>query len=126
MTVPPEISRSKYVRLTTYRKDGTPVGTPVWHVTDGRELLVISELDTWKVKRIRHDSRVEVEVCDVRGRAKPDAPSARGTARLLDDTETQEVRRLVARKYLLSRWGNALAKAVRLRRPATIGIAVRF
>jgi PPOX class probable F420-dependent enzyme len=124
VTVPPEISRSKYVRLTTYRKDGTPVATPVWHVTDGRDLLIISELDTWKVKRIRKDSRVEVQVCNVRGRTAPDAPSARGTARLLDDAETQEVRRLVARKYLLSRVGNWLAKAVRLRRPATIGIAV--
>ncbi|MCA2215069.1 PPOX class F420-dependent oxidoreductase [Jidongwangia harbinensis] len=124
MTVPPEISRSKYVRLTTYRKDGTPVATPVWHVTDGRDLLIISELDTWKVKRIRNDSRVEVQVCNVRGRTAPDAPSARGTARLLDDAETRQVRRLVARKYLLSRVGNWLAKVVRLRRPETIGIAV--
>ena len=32
MTVVDEIGRSKYVSLTTFRKNGTAVATPVWHV----------------------------------------------------------------------------------------------
>jgi PPOX class probable F420-dependent enzyme len=124
VTVPPEISRSKYVNLTTYRKDGTPVVTPVWHVADGAELVVISQADAWKVKRIRNDSRVEVQVCDIRGRTTPDAPRARGTARLLDEAGTAAGRALVARKYLSSRVGNWFVKVLRLRRPPVIGIAI--
>ena len=126
MTVVDEISRSKYVSLTTYRKDGTAVATPVWHVVNGGELIVVSEAGAWKVKRIRNNSRVVVTVCGVRGRIAPGAPTAEGTARLLDEAGTQAARKLLARKYLSSRVGNWVARALRLRRPPVIAIAVTF
>ena len=126
MTVPHEIGSSKYVSLTTYRKDGTAVATPVWHVVNGGELAVISNADAWKVKRIRNNSHVTVTVCNVRGKVAPGAPSANGTARLLDETDTQSVRTLVARKYVLSLLGNWLTKTLRLRKTPVIGIAVAF
>jgi PPOX class probable F420-dependent enzyme len=119
-----EIGGSRYVSLVTYRRDGTPVATPVWHVVRGDELFIVSEADAWKVKRIRHDSRVTVTVCDVRGRTAPGAPSAEGTARLLDPTETQAARRLLAGKYLMSRLGNWFARLLHIRRPLMIGINV--
>ena len=124
MTIPDEIVRSKYVSLTTFRRDGTPVATPVWHVVDGDDLVVISEADAWKVKRIRNNDRVVVTVCDLRGRIKPGAATAEGTARLLDDAGTAAGRKLLARKYLMSRIGNGFARLLRLRRPPVIGIAV--
>jgi uncharacterized protein len=126
VTVVDEISRSKYVSLTTYRKDGTAVATPVWHVVNGGELIVVSEAGAWKVKRIRNNSRVVVTVCGIRGRIAPGAPTAEGTARLLDEAGTQAARKLLARKYLSSRVGNWVARALRLRRPPVIAIAVTF
>jgi uncharacterized protein len=126
MTVDDQIRRSRYVSLTTYRKDGTAVATPVWHVANADELFIVSEAGAWKVKRIRNNSRVVVTVCDLRGRVAPGAPSAAGTARLLDDAGTKDARTLLARKYLLSRVGNRLARILRLRRPPVIGIAVRL
>ncbi|HEY0697261.1 MAG TPA: PPOX class F420-dependent oxidoreductase [Micromonospora sp.] len=127
MTVPDEIRRSRYVSLTTYRRDGSGVATPVWHVLgDDGELLVITEARSWKVKRIRRNDQVLVAVCDVRGRVEPGTPSHRGTARLLDERETEAGRRLLARRYVLSRVGNALSRLLRLRRPPMIGIAVRL
>jgi PPOX class probable F420-dependent enzyme len=126
MTVLDEIGRSMYVSLTTYRKDGTGVATPVWHVVNGGELLVVSDADAWKVKRIRNNSHVVVTVCDFRGRIAPGAPSAEGTARLLDEAGTKAGRALLADKYFLSRWGNRFAKVLHLRRPLVIGIAVTF
>jgi PPOX class probable F420-dependent enzyme len=126
MTVPDEIGRSKYVSLTTYRKDGTGVATPVWQVVNGGELFVVSGADAWKVKRIRNNSRVVVTVCDFRGKIAPSAPSAEGSARLLDEADTETVRKLLARKYFMSRAGNWLTKVLRLRRPPVIGIAVTF
>src|SRR5437773_4200358 len=101
MSVLDEIGRSRYVSLTTYRKDGTGVATPVWHVVNGGELLVVSDAEAWKVKRIRRNSHVVVTVCDMRGRIAPGAPSAEGTARLLDEAGTAAGRALLARKYLL-------------------------
>jgi PPOX class probable F420-dependent enzyme len=126
MSVPDEIGRSNYVSLTTYRKDGTPVATPVWQVVNDGELLVISDAGAWKVKRIRNNNHVVVTVCSLRGKIAPGAPSAEGTARLLDDAETETGRTLLARKYVMSRLGNWFAKVLRVRRSPLIGIAVTF
>lgn len=126
MTVIDEIGRSRHVSLVTYRKNGTGVATPVWHVVHGGELFVVSEADAWKVKRIRNDSRAMVTVCSIRGKIAPGAASAHGTARLLGPAETETVRTLLARKYILSRMGNWFAKLLRVRRPPMIGIALTF
>ena len=124
MTVIDQIGRSRYVSLTTYRKDGTAVATPVWHVVSGGELLVISDANAGKVKRIRNNSRVVVTVCGIRGKIAPGAPSAPGTARLLDNADTETGRTLLARKYVLSRMGNWFARILRLPKRPVIGIAV--
>lgn len=126
MGVVDEIGRSKYVSLTSYRKDGTAVATPVWQVTSDGELLIVSEADAWKVKRIRNNGHVVVTVCDIRGRVAAGAASAEGSARLLDEVGTQAARTLLARKYVLSRVGNWFSKVLRLRRRPVIGIAVTF
>ncbi|MFG2043267.1 PPOX class F420-dependent oxidoreductase [Dactylosporangium sp. NPDC048998] len=124
MSVVEEIGRAGYVSLTTYRKNGTGVATPVWHALHDGELFVVSNADAWKVRRIRNDARVSVTVCDVRGRVRPGAPTAAGTARLLDEAGTAAARGYVARKYFLSRAGNFLTRLLRLRRPPVVGIAI--
>jgi PPOX class probable F420-dependent enzyme len=121
-----EIRHSRYISLTTYRKDGTPVATPVWHVPHDGQLFVVTEARSWKVKRIRNTSRVQVTVCDIRGRIKPGAASAEGTARVLDEEGTRAARELLARRYWMSRLGNTVARVLRLRRPPMAGIAVTF
>jgi PPOX class probable F420-dependent enzyme len=126
MTVPAEIGDSKYISLTTYRKDGTAVATPVWQVPDGDRLVVVSEADAWKVRRIRNNGKVLVSVCDFRGRVAPGTPRFEATARLLDETGTKTARALLARKYLMSRLGNAISRILRIRRRPVIGIAVMF
>jgi PPOX class probable F420-dependent enzyme len=124
MAVPEQIARSKYVSLITYRKDGTSVATPVWQATSDGLMYIVSDADAGKVKRIRRDGRVQVTVCDLRGRIAEGAPSAEGTARILDDAGTRAARAVVARKYLLSRVGNWLAKTFRIRKAPVIGISV--
>ncbi|MFE2938454.1 PPOX class F420-dependent oxidoreductase [Streptomyces sp. NPDC059255] len=127
MTTLDELGRSRYVSLTTYRKDGTGVATPVWHAVDGGELFIWTRSDSWKVKRIRANPRAVVTACTVRGRIAPGAPSAEGTARLLDGAELERVRRLLARKYTWQFWLTDWPAMVvrRGKRPHT-GIAVTF
>lgn len=124
MPVPEEIARSKYVSLTTYRKDGTAVATPVWQATSDGLMYIVSDADAWKVRRIRRDSRVRVTVCDFRGRIADGAPSAEGTAQILDEEGTRTARAIVARKFLMSRAGNWLAKTFRIPKAPVIGISV--
>ncbi|MEJ3742580.1 PPOX class F420-dependent oxidoreductase [Actinomycetes bacterium KLBMP 9797] len=121
-----EIVRSRYVSLTTYRKDGTPVPTPVWHVPHGAELWIVTEAGSGKVKRIRNNPRVRVAPCSARGTVAPNTPSVTGTARLLDGDGTALARKLLARRYVMSRAGNWLAGLLRLRRPPMVGIIVSF
>ncbi|WP_405775389.1 PPOX class F420-dependent oxidoreductase [Streptomyces sp. NBC_00859] len=119
------LGRSKYVSLTTFRKDGTPVATPVWAAEDGGELFVWTRSDSWKVKRLRRDSRVLVTVCDVRGRVPEGASAMEGVARLLDDADIRRVRRLLRAKYTWQFWlldtGGA---AIRFGKRPHTGIAV--
>ncbi|TCB98501.1 PPOX class F420-dependent oxidoreductase [Micromonospora zingiberis] len=124
VTVADDIVRSRYVSLTTYRKDGTPVATPVWHVPRGAELWIVTEAGSGKVKRIRKNPQVLVQPCSFRGTVAPDAPSVTGSARLLDDDGTALARKLLARRYVMSRVGNWFARLLRLRRPPMIGIIV--
>ncbi|MCX4680319.1 PPOX class F420-dependent oxidoreductase [Streptomyces sp. NBC_01433] len=122
-----DFARSEYVSLTTFRKDGTPVATPVWAAADGEVLYVWTRSDSWKVKRLRNNSRVLVTVCDMRGRVAEGAPSAEGTARLLDEAGTRAVRKVLARKYTWKFWiVDWPAMVVRLGKRPHTGIAVTF
>lgn len=95
------LARSRYLLLTTYRRDGTPVDTPVWFVGRGRRLYVWTDARSGKVRRIRADARVTVAACTLRGRST--GPSVKGTATVLPPAAGSEVRRLLDRRYRMSR-----------------------
>ncbi|RZQ60016.1 PPOX class F420-dependent oxidoreductase [Amycolatopsis suaedae] len=119
------LGAQRYVVLTTFRKDGTPVPTPLWAAADDTDLLVWTPRDSGKVKRIRRDGRVEVQASDFSGK-KPEGPVVTGQARLLDDEASDRVRSLIARKYGIT--GRLVMFGSRLRggRKRTLGIAVRL
>ena len=54
------ILSAQYVALTTYRRDGTPVTTPVWAAAEGTSLYLFSNAKAGKVKRLRNSSRAAV------------------------------------------------------------------
>ena len=124
MTVTEDLGNARHVSLTTYRRDGRAVATPVWVALNGSELFVVTEAGSGKVKRIRNNGRVTVTACDIRGNIRPGAPTAEGQARILPDTETEAGRKLIARKYVTSRLGNGLARLFRIRRAPMAGVAI--
>ncbi|OLP03444.1 PPOX class F420-dependent enzyme [Mycolicibacterium porcinum] len=92
-----DVAKANYVLLTTFTKDGRPKPTPIWAVPDGDRLLVITEADSWKVKRIRNTPRVTVAVCDMRGNPKSEAVEA--TAAVLDPSHNGEIYDGIGRRY---------------------------
>ncbi|GAC67279.1 PPOX class F420-dependent oxidoreductase [Gordonia soli] len=98
-----EATEAKYVLLTTFKKDGTAVGTPIWAARDGDQLTVWTSGDSWKVKRIRRNPHVIVQACDNRGN-KTYGAQAHGTARLLDRAGSDHVRSLITKKYGIVGW----------------------
>jgi PPOX class probable F420-dependent enzyme len=91
------LAQERYISLTTFKRDGTPVSTPVWVAGDDGRLLVWTAADSWKVKRIKRDSRVRVAPCTASGKVRGEAIDAK--AEILEDTAL--VQKLEKRKYWL-------------------------
>jgi len=92
---PVELANEQYLSITTFKRDGTPVSTPVWVAGENGNLLVISEADSWKVKRIRRNGHVRVAPCSARGALRGDPIEAEATI----DKDTTTVEKLLAQKY---------------------------
>jgi uncharacterized protein len=112
----------KYVLLTTYRRDGTPVGTPVNIAVEGDRAFVRTWDTAWKVKRIRNNSEVEVAPSTLRG--KPTGPAVRAHARILDGDESAYAGRAIARKHRILH-GLLVPLVHRLRRNKTVHIELK-
>ena len=85
------------VRLTTYRRNGRPVGTAVSIAVDGPRAFVRTFESAGKFKRIRNNPLVEVAPSTFRGEAT--GPALRARARVLSGDEAECARRLIERKH---------------------------
>jgi uncharacterized protein len=91
------LSGAKYVQLTTFRRDGRAVPTPVHIVADGDRAFFRTWDATGKAKRLRHTPGVQVAAATMRGR--PLGPPMRAEARLLSGEDSDRAARLLARKH---------------------------
>jgi PPOX class probable F420-dependent enzyme len=91
----------KYLSLTSFRRDGTGVATPVWFAQEGERLFVKADGDSFKVKRIARNPSVTVAVCTASGQLRSEPVAAR--AELVSASEARRVEELMARKYRLER-----------------------
>lgn len=78
------ISEEKYIALTTYRKSGEGVTTPVWvnAVSDGR-IGFWTSMGSGKTKRMKNNAQVTVQASDARGRAKKGSTPIAGIAEMV-------------------------------------------
>ena len=116
------IGKAQYALITTYRRDGRGVPTPVWVVRDGDGVAAWTPTKSGKVKRIRRDGTVLVGPCDFRGNQTGE--QVPGRAELMDAEGTERVRALLGRKYgIMGRitvWGSV----VRRGKAGTVGIRI--
>jgi PPOX class probable F420-dependent enzyme len=99
--IPPAIRGQKYISLTTFRKTGAGVATPVWFGEDGDKLYVMTRSDMGKTKRIRNNPRVRVAPCTMRG--KVTGPRFDAIARILPAEEHARARQIINGKYWSAR-----------------------
>ena len=66
------MNQEKYFNLGTLKRDGSYVDTPVWFVQEqeGNGYLIIANVNSGKVKRIRNFSTARIAISDYRGRLK--------------------------------------------------------
>lgn len=92
------LGKVKYIALETFRKNGEGVITPVWVTQEGNKLYVWTSADSWKVKRIRHNSRVRL--CQSNARGKPEGEWLEAKASLSESpADVVAQRNRLAKKY---------------------------
>ncbi len=101
MEIPPEIQEQKYISLTTFRKTGVPVRTPVWFGEEDGKLYVMTRSDSGKYKRLRNNSAVRIAPCTMAGRIT--GPEYPAEARILAEEDWPHARKAIQRKYWLAR-----------------------
>ena len=91
--------RQKTALLVSYRRDGTPVGTPLSVAVEGDHAFVRSYERAWKTRRIGNNPEVELAPSTARG--KPTGPGIRARARRLEGAEARQAAHALARKHPL-------------------------
>ncbi len=95
-----DLASERFVALTTFRRTGIGVATPVWIARDGDELVVTTPVESGKVKRVRNDGRVIVQPCSRMGKVAEDAPLLEAHAVIVEDeAEVERLGRVFASKY---------------------------
>jgi PPOX class probable F420-dependent enzyme len=120
-----ELAKEQFLSITTFKRDGTPVSTPVWVAGENGNLLVISEAESWKVRRIRRNGHIRIAPCSARGVIRGEQVDAHATL----DPDTSAVDTLLARKYgwKYGAYMRFSAVARKLRgRPTPAGVTIRI
>ncbi len=94
------LSDEKYLLLTTFKRDGTPVATPVWVVAlDNGKLGFWTSSGSGKAKRLAHTQRVTLQPSNARGNVKDGSQPTTGTARVVTGAEFEALHDKVVAKY---------------------------
>jgi hypothetical protein len=119
------VAAEKYVRLTTFTKDGRPKHTPVWiAAADNGGVATTTDDDSWKVKRIRNTKRVELVASDGKGNVEEPATPIVGQATIIDhhDPEFEQIESAFISKYGLMYKIFRLIRRIRGKTPCGITI----
>ena len=92
-------SDTRYIALTTYRRDGRPVTTPVWAAPLDGNLYVVTAGSTGKARRLRATGRVRFAPSNMNGR-RILGEWHEGTGRVVEDEQRRgEALAALRRKY---------------------------
>ena len=92
-------NNSRYIALTTYRRDGRSVTTPVWAVSLDGKLYVVTTKSTGKARRLGATSRARFAACNASGR-RILGEWQEGTGRIVqDEARCREALTALERKY---------------------------
>ena len=92
-----QFSKQKYINLETYKRDNTPVKTPVWFVIDNGLVYIITRESTGKVKRLKNNQNVRIVPCSFKGEIKSEWVN--GKAQKIMGSEADKVIKIRKKKY---------------------------
>ena len=93
-----QLTDQKYINLETYRKDQTPVQTPVWFIIENDQIYITTKETTGKVKRLRNNQNGRIAVCSMKGDIKGNWINV-GLERINEDSDVEKIVKLRKKKY---------------------------
>ena len=94
------LADEKYIRLTTFTKDGRPKPAPVWIADLGDGTLGFTTgLNSWKVKRMRNTPSVEITPSDARGNVADGATTVSAIAEVRTGDAFAPIETAIKAKY---------------------------
>lgn len=126
-----EIAHNRYVLFSSFRKSGEAVGTAVWIAPLGdNQACFTTGGDSGKVKRLRNNSRVTLQKCDVRGRVEAGSPVVEATAHVVTGDDCRPVDAAMTKKYSIQfrllTWSSAITSKIKRQSVADAAIIVTF
>ena len=88
----------KYLSLETYKRDSTPIQTPVWFVTENDQLYITTKETTGKVKRLRNNQNARIAVCSMKGDIKSEWGDV-GLEKIPEESDVEKIVKLRKKKY---------------------------
>lgn len=98
-TLSERLRAQQFCLLTTFRKDGTPVRTPMWFAVKDETVYMATKGGTGKVKRLRREAKVTIGPCN--GGGAPLGEQVEAWGRIVTDPEESAA----AEKALMDRYG---------------------
>jgi uncharacterized protein len=93
-----DLSAARYALLRSFRRDGTPVDTPIWFALHGDALVFRTKMGP-KTRRLATRRDVELAACDYRGRVHPAATTVAGRATILSGADAERANRVLHERY---------------------------
>jgi PPOX class probable F420-dependent enzyme len=94
------LGAEKFVSLTTFKKDGVAVATPMWIGRDGDRLFFWTPADSWKAKRAKNNPQVVLAPCSRGGKVRDGVDPIDGVAEVITEPATvQRLAGVIRRKY---------------------------
>ena len=92
-----DFSGVEYINLITYKKDKTPITTPVWVADFSNSLVITTSLNAGKVKRVRNNGKATIYTTNQNG-TKQLSESIDLEASLIEDDELKKKAADIIRK----------------------------
>ena len=93
-----QFTDQKYLNLETYKKDQTPIQTPVWFIIENDQIYITTKETTGKVKRLRNNQNGRIAICSMKGDIKGDWINV-GLQRINEDSDVEKIVKLRKKKY---------------------------
>lgn len=94
------IADERYVAFTTYKRNGEAKSLPVWIADLGDGTVGFTTASSsYKVKRLRNDSRVVLQPSDAKGNVRDGTEPVTGSGVVHEGAEFERVRDIVKKKY---------------------------